>query len=794
VSILMLGLGIGAATAIFSVVSGVLLRPLPYADPDRLTAVWQVGEEGGEFSFSHPNFEDVRERSRSFESMAEYSSQVAPISPAAGEGEAIRVSVAVVSGDFFRVMGVQPVQGRPILPHDVAESAPAVVVSERFWRERLGGADLSGLEIRTGERVIPVVGIMPDDFAFPAGTEIWAAQASQEGTSRTAHNWRVVARLRDGVTVEQARQELSAIARELKAVHGDDIWMVRATANPLHDQIVGSVRPLLLMLLGAAALLLLIACANVVNLLLARTAGRCRELSVRLAVGAGRGRLMRQFLAESLVLAGLGGAIGLLLAVMGTEALLALEPGHLPRVDEVSVSGAVLGFGVGVALLAALALGTITALRASGGDLRDTLSESSRTQSGGAGSQRLRSVLAAGQIALTLVLLVGAGLLARSFLLLLSTHPGYRTSGAVTMDLYLLPPQGESGAARLIGFTDELLQRVSKIAGVQHAGAVDVFPLSGGGPNGNFLILTRPDEVQNFDDWGKALRNPDRVGSAQYRIATAGYFRAAGIPLLRGRLFDERDGPDAPHAAVISESLARAQWPSEDPIGKLIQYGNMDGDLRPFTIVGIVGDVRERSLEAEPQPTFYGNALQRPRSLPGPLTVVMADGSNPTAIVGSAHRIVRSLDPEMPLRFRTLDEVFSESLAPRRFSLVLLGAFAATALLLAIAGIYGVISYLVAQRTREIGIRLALGAGASDVLRLVVGRGAALAVAGVAIGLMVALAATRVLSGLLYGVGARDPITFIVVPILLGVVAALASYIPARYATRVDPMITMRAE
>jgi putative ABC transport system permease protein len=792
-TVLMLALGIGASTAIFSIVNGVLLRALPFPQPDRLVAVYQVNAEGGQGQFSHPNFVDVKDRSRSFAALAEHSSGFAPV--LVGEN-AVRVPVARVSSEFFAALDVDAALGRTFLPEEFGTGAPVAVVSDAFWREHLGaGRDLAARTVRVGDQPLAVVGVLPPGIQFPGAAELWRPQGRMTDATRTGHNWQVVGRLRAGVPPESASRELHDIARAIKRQHGDDTMIEGAAAIPLHQVITGGVRRTLLVLVGASGVLLLIACANVVNLLLSRTAARRRELAVRRALGAGRARLVRQFVGESLVLTLAGGALGVALAFVGMRALLALEPGRLPRVGEVRVDAAALLFALGVSVVAAAGIGLIVALRAFDGSVWGALSEESRGHSGGVASQRVRSALAVGQVALTLVLLVGAGLLGRSFLRLMAVDPGYRTGGAVVMDVVVPWPASDEERSRGMRLQGELLARLAEIPGVAAVGSVNILPLGneGEGSSGSFARVERAEVVRDFDELSRLLREPGRAGDAVYRVASGGYFPAMGIPLVRGRLFDERDTPETAHAAVVSRSLAERAWPGEDPIGKWIQYGGMDGDLRPFVIVGVVGDVRERSLDAEPQPTFYANVRQRPGGVGGPHNIIL-QGGDPQAVTTVARGVIREMNPGLPVRFRTLEGVFSASLSDRRFSLLLLGVFAATALVLAVTGIYGIISYLVAQRTREIGIRLALGAPAGAVLGTVVRSGVLLAAMGVAVGLVSALAATRLLSGLLFGIGTRDPVTFAAVPLLLLGVAALASYLPARRTTRVDPMIVMRAE
>jgi putative ABC transport system permease protein len=570
--------------------------------------------------------------------------------------------------------------------------------------------------------------------------------------------------------------------------------MMDAAVRPVLDQLVGSVRPALLVLLGAAGVLLLVACVNVVNLLLARAVSRDRELALRLALGARPGRLARRFLAESLVLSLAGAALGVILAVVGVPALLAVEPGRLPRTQSIGVDWPVLTFALIASVLAAVAIGLVPALRAARRDAGEALADSQRGQGGSAGSHRVRGVLVASQVALTIVLLVGAGLLGRSFLKLLEVDPGFRTHGGVVMDVWLPDAQGAAGARRNADFLEQLMARLRGTPGIEAVGGVDAFPLQNEGPgNGTFLILQRPDEVSNFDDFQRLAHDPARSGNAEFRVASGGYFGTMGIPLVRGRLFDERDAADAPHVAVISASLAQTRWPDEDPIGKLIFFGNMDGDLRPLTIVGVVGDVHDRGIGAPTRPTFYADYRQRPNRA-SEFHLAIRGRADAASLTTLARRIARELGPTVPTRFQTLEDVVSASLADRRFVLLLLGVFGGLALLLATTGVYGVIAYMASQRTPEIGIRMALGARGADVVRLLVGQGVAFAVAGIAVGLVAALALTRFLSSLLYGVGATDPLSFATTSLMLLLAALAASWIPARRAARVDPMQALRYE
>lgn len=793
-----LALGIGATTALFSVVHGVLLRPLPYPEPDRIVRVFEVGSGGARSTnMSDPNFADLYERNRSFAGLAKFQAWDESV---AGGSEPARVVLASVSRDFFQVMGVQPLLGRTFHADEHREgAAPAVLVSEAFWRRYLDGdPDLSGRTLKSGDEVAAGVGVMPRGFAFPDGADVWRPRELLGLTpSRTALNSRVVGRLADSVPLERAREDVRGIARRLKAELGDDTWMTDAAVIPLHEEMVGHTRPALLLLLGASGFLLLIACANVVNLLLARVTARRREHAVRIALGAGRGRLVRLLLTESLFLSLTGGALGVLVAHWGVDLLLGLETGNLPRLAEIRVEGSALLFALAVSVLVAVGVGLVAAWRAIRDGVQGALGGGQHTQTG-AGSARLRGALIVSQVALTLILLVGAGLLGRSLLRLLDVDPGFRTDDVVVMNLSL-PwaeddwQEDDAEVFRLASFHEELLARLGAIPGVDEVGGVNLLPLASSGWNGTFLVVNHPAEVTDFEGFASLSKDPARTGEAEFRIATEDYFRAMSIPLLRGRPFDRGDSADAEHVAVISQSLAVTQWPDEDPIGKLIQFGNMDGDLTPFRVVGVVGDVHTTSLESEPRPTFYAFYRQRPSRTAG-FSFVIQGAPDPSAVISQARSIVRELAPEVPPDFRAVEQLFAGSLTEHRFRLLLLGIFGATALLLAVAGIYGVISFHVALRTQEIGVRMALGATGENVIRLVVRRGLLLAALGVTLGLAGALAVTRLMRGLLYGVTATDLITFLAVPLLLVAAVVLACFLPARRAARVDPMTALRVE
>jgi predicted permease len=793
VAVLTLALGIGANTAIFSVVYGVLLRPLPYPKPDQIVELREVNAKGGRMNFADPNFEDVRSQSHAFQGVAEYAAWLESVS---GGSEPTRSMVASVSRDFFPLMRVGPVLGRGFATEEQRfGAAPVALVSYGYWKQYLGGTtDLARIKLTIESQLCSVIGVLPPGFRFPFDSDVWVPRELWERLpSRTAHNWHVVARLREGVPLAQARAELSGIAQRLKQQYGRDTNMTDVAVSPLRDALTSHVRPALLVLLGAVGFLLLVACANVVNLLLAQAAARERELAVRTALGAGRYRLVRQFLTEAVLLSVTGGALGIIAALWGVDALVALAPNNLPRLQDVSINLPVLSFTFALSVAVAAALGVFTALRATSGELQAVLAERGQGHTGTLRGQRLSRVIIAAQMAITVILLAGAGLLGRSLLRVLAVDPGFRTEHILTMDLAM--PFAEKGTEKVqrVAFLSELFSRLRAVPGVREVGGVNGLPLTTGLADGTYILMNPQEKMPRMEDLERLFHDSTRTGDADYCVASQGYFRALGIPLLRGRLFDQRDTMDAPHVALISESLAREKWPNLDPLGRTIEFGNMDGDVRFLTVVGVVGDVREDSLEARPRPTIYVDYRQRPQAT-GRFTVVLRTETDPAVVFSAAREIVRGLDPNVPPSFSTFTEVFSASLKTRRFNLTLVGVFAATALVLAVAGIYGVMAYSVARRTHEMGVRIALGASAPDVLRLVLSQGMLTTVVGVAVGIAGSFALTRELQSLLFGVSATDPVTLAGGALLLSFAALLASYIPARRATKVDPMVALRHE
>ncbi len=800
IMIFTLALAIGATTAIFSVVYGVLLQPLPYPQPDKIMAVWEINTKNHNMRLADPNFDDFRSQSHSFKSMAKYTSYEVPIS---GGSQPTRTTFAQVSPDFFKVFGVEPMTGRDFAESDNQKgAAPTAIVSYGFWREFLGSAaDLTHSTLKVSNTLYSVIGVMPPVFQFPADVSVWAAADTDgENLSRTSHNYSAVGRLRDGVSAKQADQDISVLARRIHDGSNEqgDYLLIDGRVMPLQDSMTGKARSPLMILLGAVGFLLLVACANVANLLLAQASVRERELSIRSALGAARGRLVRQFLTEAFLLSLVGGVLGVLAALWGVAGLVSLAPANLPRLDSVSISIPVLLFAFLLSTGVAAGLGAFTAVRATSGDLRKGLVEGGRGNAGSQGGQRVGRILVAAQIAITLVLVIGAGLLGRSLMKVMEVDPGFRVDKIVSMEVSLPFVEDPKEKAAQAGFYSELIARLSQIPGVRKAGAASTLPMVDGGlPDGMFLLLS-PIEVPNAADGpsayaklGAFFKQKERIGDADFCVASDGYFQVMRIPLVRGRIFDARDGMNAPHVAVISQSLAKDRWPGQDPIGHTIEFGNMDNDLRLLTIVGIVGDTHENGLDAPPRPTVYVDIFQRPRNS---VTMAMLSDADTRSVSAAARGIMTELNPEIPVSFKTFSQIYSASLGSRRFNVILIGFFGITALLLATAGVFGVMAYSVSRRTREFGVRMALGAATGDVLRMVLGQGLRTILVGVVIGIAGSLALTRTVASMLFGVTATDPVTFGAVTLLLVAAALLACYIPARRATKVDPMIALRYE
>ena len=564
----------------------------------------------------------------------------------------------------------------------------------------------------------------------------------------------------------------------------------------MRERTVKNVRGLLFVLCGAVGLLLVIACSNVANLLLVRAASRRKEIALRAALGASRWHLTRQFVAETVVLTLVAGGLGVLLAYWGVALIVGVYHGNLPRVGEIGVDSTVLLFTLGVSLLVGALLGFVPSLHVSNAHLQNDLQEAGRGSSSGRSSARIRNLLIVSQVALTLMLLVGAGLLGRSFQRLLKVNPGFEAESAVAMNISQADPETPAAQRRLAQFYQRLFDRLRGLPGVIAVGGTNALPMSGNGANGSFIVETGGETAATMDELGKefsVLAGSPRLRDAEFRVASADYFSVMHIPLLRGRLFVETDGMDSSHVALVSQALVRRYWPNENPIGKEIQYGNMDGDLHLLHVIGVVGDVRDDGLDAEARPTVYVNYVQRPR-VASQFSIVLRGRGDASALIAAMRREARALDPEMPIEFQTLEQLISSSLDDRRFSMVMLGVFAGAALLLAMVGLYGIMAYITSQRTTEIGIRMALGAQRGEMLRLVLRQSLTLVFAGIAVGILAAIASTRLLGALLYGIRANDIFTYGAVVFVLAAAALLASYLPARRAMKVDPMVALRHE
>ncbi len=783
VAVLTLALGIGANTAIFSVVNTVLLRPLPFTEPDRLVyaqgADLRDGSHGG--SISAPDFLDYREQTHVFERLSTFM----PFSfTVTGDGSASeRISGALVSHGFFETLGIMPLAGgRTFLAEEEQSGRNAVaVLSYGLWQRRYGAdPKIVGKTVALNGRAVTVVGVMPAGFEYPREAQLWSPIPfkSPETSMRRAHFLRGVGRLKPGVTLSQAQADVNAVARQLEQQYPESNTNFSMGLTPLPEWTVGEMRPTLLILLAAVGFVLLIACANVANLSLARGATRSREVAIRSALGASRGRVVRQLLTESVVMALLGGAFGLLLAMWGVDLLVSLSPENLPRVKEVTTDWRVLGFTLLVSVLTGILFGLFPALATSKTNLTETLKEGGRTGSG-AGRQRLRGLLVVAEVALSLILLVEAGLLVKSFLRLSNVDVGFKPTNVLSMQL-TLPQTGYTDPPRRSAFYEQLVGRIESLPGVQAAGAVSELPLSGQENDTFFNIEGKP-----------AAAFGSTENDANIRGISPAYFQALGVPLLKGRFFDRRDGLEAPKVAIVNESFVKRYLPGEDPLGKylIIDFGE------PFKaeIVGVVGGIRHSSLaQPEPSAEMYVNVIQAPSYR---TNLVVRAAGDPVQLTAAIRSEVQSLDKDLPVyNVKTMEQHISESAAQPRFRTLLLGLFAGVALVLASIGIYGVISYSVTQRTHEIGLRVALGAQRRDVLRLVVWQGMRMALVGICLGIIGAFVVTRVMSSFLFGVSATDPLTFAGVALLLAGVSFLACYVPARRAAKVDPMVALRYE
>ena len=782
IAVLTLALGIGANTAIFSVINGVLLGSLPYPHPEELAMVWCDNKRQGihDDITSYPNFVDWRDRNKTFQGMAGVTDESYTIT---GRGEPIEIRAASVSPNFFQLLGVSPVRGRGFTAEEEQPGRDRIaILSHSLWQRHFGGASeiLNKTISLSGEPNI-VVGIMPPGFQFPEKTELWKPLAPDERMrgARGAFWLPIVGRFKPGVTRAQAQADLEVITNQIEQQFPDMAGYGVNVVSVL-EQSVGFIRRALMILFIAVLFVLLIACANVANLLLARAAVRQREVSIRTAIGADRWRIVRQLMTESMLLAVLGGALGVLLAWWGLKLLVGLSPADIPRLEYIRLDGRVLLFTLGLSLLTGLIFGLAPALQTSQLNLSETLKESGRT--GGASgrrAQRMRGVFIVAEVALTLALLVSAGLLVRSFWRLQQVNPGFRPDHLLTLRLSLSGSNYTTGA-QAVSFFERLQERLAALPGVVAASATTGVMLPKLANSAGFTIEGRP-------------RDPNELG-LELPIDTVqpNYFQTMGVQLLKGRTFNAQDTQENPRVTIVNETFAKRYFPDEDPIGKRFTFGRPGPNTRWITIVGVVRDTKRQGIEQSIRIESWMPLTQRPS---GSMEVVLRTTGDPLSLSNAVREAVWSIDRDLPIpTIQSMEQVMSERVAQRRLNMLLLGLFALVALILAAVGIYGVMSYTVTQRTYEIGIRMALGAQAGDVLWLVVRQGMLLALLGVVIGLAATFAFTRLMASLLFSVSATDPITFAAIVVLLIAVALVACWVPARRAAKVDPMIALRFE
>jgi putative ABC transport system permease protein len=795
VAVITVALAIGANTAIFSLVNALLIRPLPYKAPQDLVLLWEKFTNQGldRIPVSAPEYQDYEKLLQSYERIAAF--DYVDLNLTTGDLPE-RIQGAVVAPSLFPLLGIEPIAGRVFSESERGEGNDNVVmISARLWQRRFNSdPSLVGKQLSLNGRTFTVIGIMPAKFEFPVplfnvqgGTfaqrvDIWKPIAFTKGEleSRGSRSYGVIARMKPGVSIAQAQAEMNTLhAQWIRDIpeNYEKATGFGGTIYPLHEQVVGGMRTTLAILLGAVALVLLIACANLTTMLLARAGAREREFAIRVALGANRIQLLRQMLTESVLLAVIGGFAGTLLAVWSLDFLKSIGSKTVPRIGEANLDMTVLLVTLGVSVLTGILFGLIPALASGKPELTEALKEGGRGSTSGVRRNRIRNGLVVGEVAVALVLLVSAGLLMKSFVRIQNVNPGFNPHGIVTMELSV-PVAKYARGKPVIDFYAEMERRVKALPGVQHVAFTSILPLSGTNSDSSFHIEGR-NEMQSGI-------HPDE----EIRSVTSDYFRVLETPLIKGRLFTEADTTEAPGVVIINQAMAKKYWPGEEAVGKRINFNDSDpAKIKWITVVGVVADIRHRGLDVEAKPEYY-----IPHSQLAYRGMILAVRSplEPSALVRSIRNEVRGLDPEQPVaNVRTLDEVTSDSIAPRRLSVLLIGVFAGVALVLAAVGIYGVMSFLVVQRTHEIGVRMALGAQRADVLRLVLGRAAKLVLVGTAVGLLLGLFSSRALRSMLYNVGAFDLATFVGVTLALAFVSLMASYIPARRATQADPMLAL---
>ncbi|HEV8133607.1 MAG TPA: ABC transporter permease [Pyrinomonadaceae bacterium] len=795
VAVVTLALGIGANTAIFSVLNAVVLRPLPYADPDRLVVVWETIAGNDKRSVAPGNFTDWRAQNKSFSDLAATFYGNFNLT---SDGPAERINGATVTSNLMSTLGVSARLGRTFQAEDDEhQDQRLAVISDSLWQRRFGGAqDVTGKTITIDEASYTVIGVMPPGFKYPVLSDIWVLGRDRNAVSmslisqfpkndwsheRDAHFISVIGRLRPGIGLSQAQSDIAGIAQRLEHAFPATNAGLGSSVIPLHTQIVGNVKALLSILLGAVAFVLLIACTNVASLLLARATQRDREFAIRRAVGASRSRLVRQLLTESVVLSFLGGLVGLGLSVWAVSLFVKLSPGDIPRLEEVSVDLRLLGFTFLVSMLTGLAFGLWPALHATGGSLNQSLKDAGSRASEGKRSLFSRNVLIVTELALAQVLLIGAGLLIASYVRASQIDPGFNPDHVLSAKIAPSAKKYPDPKSR-VQFYSQVIEQLRTLPGINSVGMVMNLPLSGASMNRGFSVEGRPEP------------KPDENVAMDYQVVNSDYFATLDIPILRGRGLTEQDNDTAPRVIVINEAMARRYWPNEDPVGKRMAIGESSKDTSWRTIVGIAGSVRHASLTEEPVPCAFIDYRQDVESW-SRMAFVMKTKTDPASLISEVRSSLVAIDPQQPVyAIEPLEKLVEGSVAPRRFVMSLIGSLAFVALTLALVGIYSVISFSVNERTREIGIRMALGANRGDVLRMVLGQGMRVSAIGIVAGLGIAFAVTRLLRTLLFEVSATDPRTFALVVALLTLVALLACYLPARRATRVDPLEALRSE